>query len=45
MREIDVESAKDDRGKLRLSLVPPQMIRDVALVREYGVKKYHAPEN
>lgn len=38
-------SAKDDKGKLRLSLVPPQMIRDVALVREYGVKKYHSPEN
>ena len=38
-------SAKDDKGKLRLSLVPTQIIRDIAEVREYGCKKYHDPEN
>ena len=38
-------SAKDDKGKLRLSLVPTQIIRDIAQVREYGCEKYHAPEN
>ena len=38
-------SAKDDKGKLRLSLVPGQIIRDIAQVREYGCEKYHDPEN
>ena len=38
-------SAKDDKGKLRLSLVPTQIIRDIAQVREYGCEKYHDPEN
>ena len=37
--------AKADAGKLRLSLVPPQIIRDVAEVREYGCKKYKDPDN
>ena len=36
---------KDDQGKVKLSLTPGQIIRDVALVREYGVKKYHDPDN
>ena len=39
------ENAKDDKGKLKLSLTPPQIIRDIAVVREYGVEKYHDPEN
>ena len=38
-------TAKDDKGKLRLSLVPTQIIRDIAQVREYGCQKYHDPEN
>lgn len=38
-------AAKDDKGKLKLSLVPPQIIRDIAQVREYGCKKYHDPDN
>ena len=38
-------AAKDDNGKLKLSLVPSQIIRDIAQVREYGCEKYHDPEN
>lgn len=37
--------AKHDCGKARLSLVPTQIIRDIAAVREFGNKKYHDPEN
>lgn len=40
-----METAKDDNGKLKLSLVPVQIIRDIALVREYGTKKYNDPNN
>lgn len=39
------QSAKSDAGKLELSLVPTQIIRDVAQVRMYGAKKYHNPDN
>jgi hypothetical protein len=39
------QTAKADEGKPRLSLVPPQIIRDIARVREYGNRKYHDPEN
>lgn len=35
------QKAKADAGKPRLTLVPSQIIWDVAEVREYGVKKYH----
>ena len=34
------QSIKADAGKLRLTLVPSQIIYDIAQVREYGVKKY-----
>ena len=37
--------AKSDNGKLRISLVPMQIVRDMAEVRMYGDKKYHAPNN
>nr|DAL86845.1 MAG TPA: hypothetical protein [Caudoviricetes sp.] len=40
-----MEIAKDDKGKAKLSLVPVQIIRDIAVVREYGTEKYHDPEN
>ena len=40
-----IGTAKDDKGKLKLSLVPSQIIRDIAQVREYGCEKYHDPEN
>lgn len=38
-------NAKHDEGKPRLSLVPTQIITDIARVREYGNKKYHDPDN
>ena len=37
--------AKHDEGKLQLSLVPTQIIRDIAEVRMYGNKKYGDPDN
>lgn len=36
---------KSDLGKPKISLVPTQIIRDIAEVREYGCKKYHDPDN
>lgn len=41
------QSAKADAGKLQLTLVPRQIIRDIAAVRMYGNKKYPegGPEN
>ena len=35
---------KDDADKLRISLVPTQIIKDIAEVREYGNKKYGDPD-
>ena len=35
----------DVSGRLCLSLVPPEIIRDIARVREYGVKKYGTSES
>ena len=34
------QTAKADKGKLQITLVPRQIIRDIAKVREYGVQKY-----
>lgn len=39
------QEAKADKGKWRFSIVPRQIIKDIAEVREYGIKKYHDPEN
>lgn len=40
------QTAKADAGKLPLTLVPTELIRAVAAVRQYGVKKYHNdPDN
>lgn len=39
------QTAKADAGKLDLTLVPLQIIEDIAEVREYGNKKYHDPDN
>lgn len=36
---------KADAGKPRLTLVPQQIIFDIARVREYGVKKYGDEDN
>ena len=39
------QDAKADYGKEPLSLVPSQIIRDIAWVRKYGNAKYGDPEN
>lgn len=39
------QTAKADKGKIRPTLVPRQIIRDIAVVREYGNRKYHDPDN
>ncbi|MHB8124667.1 MAG: dATP/dGTP diphosphohydrolase domain-containing protein [Desulfitobacteriaceae bacterium] len=39
------QAAKADAGKPRLSLVPSQIIKDIAMIREYGNRKYGDPEN
>lgn len=41
------KTAKADAGKLQLTLVPRQIIRDIAVVRMYGNQKYPegGPEN
>lgn len=38
-------SGKDDKDKLKISLVPPQIIKDIAEVRMFGTKKYKDPNN
>lgn len=37
---LNDQTIKADAGKLRLTLVPRQIIRDVARIREYGTNKY-----
>ena len=39
---MDNQTAKADAGKPKLTLVPRQIIYDIAEVREYGNKKYIA---
>lgn len=39
------QTAKADEGKLQLTLVPRQIIKDIAEVRMYGNKKYGDPDN
>ena len=39
------QTAKADEGKARLTLVPRQIIWDIAAIREYGNHKYGDPEN
>lgn len=39
------QNAKADAGKLQLTLVPTQIIRDIAEVRMYGNAKYGSPDN
>ena len=40
MGTINDQTIKADAGKPKLSLVPPEIIRDIARVREYGNNKY-----
>lgn len=39
------QTAKADAGKLQLTLVPTEIIRNIARVRMYGNEKYHDPDN
>ena len=39
------QTVKADAGKLRLTLVPRKIIRDIARARMYGTEKYGDPEN
>lgn len=39
------QKAKADAGKPKVSLVPMQIIFDIARIREYGVEKYGEEEN
>lgn len=39
------QEAKADAGKLELSMVPMQIVRDIAEVRMYGNRKYGDPNN
>lgn len=39
------QTAKADNAKPRLTLVPRQIIWDIAETREYGNRKYHDPDN
>lgn len=39
------QTAKADAGKLQLTLVPTEIIRNIATIRMYGNKKYGDPEN
>lgn len=39
------QTAKKDKGKVRLTLVPRAIIYAIAKVREYGVTKYTDPDN
>ncbi len=47
MSEKDNQKLKADAGKLKISLVPTEIIRAIARVRMYGNKKYPdgGPEN
>lgn len=40
-----LQEAKADAGKLKISLVPGQIIKDIAQVRMYGNEKYHDTNN
>ena len=42
---LNKQEAKADAGKSQLTLVPRQILFDIARVREYGTKKYGDPEN
>jgi hypothetical protein len=44
-RDGNDQTAKADAGKLRLSLVPTEIIREIAKVRMYGTAKYGDSEN
>ena len=40
-----IPGAKEDKGKLQMSIVPPEIITAIAEVRRYGLQKYADPLN
>ena len=42
---LKAAEAKHDTGKIQMSLVPSQIIKDIAAVRMYGTNKYKSPAN
>lgn len=42
---MNKQEAKADAGKPRPTLVPVSLVEAVASIREYGVAKYHDPDN
>ena len=44
-RNENDQTAKADAGKLQISMVPTQIVRDIAEVRMYGNRKYGDPNN
>lgn len=44
-QKADPQDAKADEGKLDLTLVPTKAIRDCAIVRDYGNRKYGSRDN
>ena len=40
-----IPGAKEDKGKLQMSIVPPEIITAIAKVRQYGLTKYADPAN
>ena len=45
IREMADQTAKADAGKIRPTLVPIEAIEDIAIVRDYGDKKYGSTDN
>ena len=43
--EMQDQSAKADAGKPRIDLVPTEIVRAIARVREYGCNKYPGDKN
>ena len=41
----NIQEAKADKGKMRPTLCPVGIIKDVTMIREYGCKKYGDPDN
>lgn len=45
IKQMNKQEAKADSGKPQLTLVPRQILFDIARMREYGTKKYKDPDN
>lgn len=43
--QMNKQEAKADAGKPQLTLVPRQILFDIAKIRAFGVKKYNDPDN